>query len=382
VPVLGNLLGVSEVVVGSGAEADEKRLDRPLKLGKLELSLINSKSSLVVAVHADQRETNAGNVDVVNLGVDENVVNVKLSAGERGDTAAESLNNGIRSATTLTGEERGRAAVDGAKHLLDGSEVNIDETLTLGNGDGGDGKADILVEPEHERNEHLELTLSGLGSLGTVGKGDGRSPGVGSSSGLIKVSLISNLLTHAALVGRELVGLDRVLAVSSVGIRRVLIKRVTVDLNLSLLEKALSGEIAITNSRGVGAENTSDRGSLNLVQHNVETHVAEEIAELGNVVLDALTILRITGSGSNPVVLEADRSEGLEMGVNEEKMGLLNVHEGRVGILGTSLRLANSLKTLVKKRGRHKHPILLTIIGNNSENRTGRHLRKFVSSFI
>jgi hypothetical protein len=379
VPVSSNLLGGGEIVVLGGAEADKEGLHRPLKLGELELSLINGKSSVVVAMDADQRETNAGNVNVMNIGENEDVVDVKISASESGDTAASSLNNGISSATTLTREESNVTAINGAKHLLDGSEINIDETLTLGNGDGSDGKADILVEPEHKRNEHLELALSGLGSLGTIGKGNGGSPGVVSGSGLIKVSLISDLLTHAALVGSELVGLDGILALSSVGVREILIKGVTVDLNLGPLEETLSGVVAITKSRGVGSRRAGSsprsRSSPDLIQHNVKTHVAEEIAELGNVILDARAILGVTRSGLDAVILEPNRRERLEMGINEEKMGLLDIHKGRVGILGPSLSLANGGQTLLEERRSHDKPILLTIISNNSENRTGRHFK-------
>ena len=128
-------------------------------------------------MHADQREADTLDVDVVHLGVDEDVVDVQIhvdvSEGRvRGNSRACSQHGRQR----LPGGHIGHALSSGGtlsdtsgslllhselqvqitggdeEDVGRGLQINGDEALSVGDRHGGDGKAAILAEPEdHDR---------------------------------------------------------------------------------------------------------------------------------------------------------------------------------------------------------------------------------------
>lgn len=122
-------------------------------------------------MHADQREANTTDVDIVNLGVDEDVVDVQLDVVDllsgvddrarresRGlGDPLDGVSHGQGSLGTL-GAASGDLLLDGeAEEEVAGSDeqavglllnLDLDETLAVGDRHGGDREARILVEPE------------------------------------------------------------------------------------------------------------------------------------------------------------------------------------------------------------------------------------------
>jgi hypothetical protein len=69
-------------------------------------------------------------------------------------------------------------------------------------------------------------------------------------------------------------------------------------------------------------------------------------------------------------------SEGLEVGIHEQDVSALNIHESGRGVLDSGIGRADLLnlkETLIEERRSEKHTVLLTIIGNQLEDTTSRH---------
>jgi hypothetical protein len=87
-------------------------------------------------------------------------------------------------------------------------------------------------------------------------------------------------------------------------------------------------------------------------------------------------VLRHTGVGSDLIVFIANRGEWLEVSVHIENVSALQINEGR-GRIGESLlgtQAHDVLDSLVEKLSRHDHTISLSIVGDEFENGTARHV--------
>lgn len=122
-------------------------------------------------MYADKGETNSLDEDVVNFGVNEDVVGVQFHAGDLlsgvnvgvgGQDWGQSdpfldIGDGNSGGGTLAGGGGG-LLLDGQlkEQVSGGSEENValglnvdgDETLTIWDGNGGDGEAGVAIEPE------------------------------------------------------------------------------------------------------------------------------------------------------------------------------------------------------------------------------------------
>lgn len=100
-----------------------------------------------------------------------------------------------------------------------------------------------------------------------------------------------------------------------------------------------------------------------------DDHVVEEIAELGDGEGHASAEDGLAGLGADLVVLVTDRSEGLEVGVDEENVSSLDVTErgSDVGFAGSLAGAHHFLNPLVEEHGGHDHSVGLAVVGNEFE---------------
>src|SRR6476620_12475290 len=99
----------------------------------------------------------------MNFGINKDIVNVELTGLEHGVVVKRSTNSGIRPVTSTTRHK--------IYKLFRGSKFNLNESLTIWNGNGGNGKTNISVAPEQQRNKHFlvdrHIFLSGSGLRNT-----------------------------------------------------------------------------------------------------------------------------------------------------------------------------------------------------------------------
>jgi len=87
-------------------------------------------------MNANQRETNAFNEDIVDLGIDEDVVDPELAKVNVRDW------DGIRSWVVASGIN----GVQALQELVGVRESYVNEALTIGNGDAWDRKTTIFID--------------------------------------------------------------------------------------------------------------------------------------------------------------------------------------------------------------------------------------------
>ncbi len=313
----------------------------------------------LATVDTNKRETNAGNEDIMDIRLDEDVVDVKVEVGEgrRGYNRSRKV------------RRRERTGVDdGTKKLLRGGKIDVYETLAVRNADRRNRETGIRVEPEKERDKHLKVAVGLLVRLVTVVVLE-RSTRVARGKGLSRVVVVlvhggvGKLLAHVLVPAELLAFTDAELAVDVVSVRVVFVERVAVDIERDLLEKTLTREVAPTEESAVyvavyrGARER-DRGAVNL---DVNDHIVEEITELRNRELNLRAKRRVVSN--NLVVLETHGGERLEVGVHEEDVGLLNVSDRRIRVRKVLTSELDSGETARKRLGSHKHLILFTIVG-------------------
>lgn len=466
------------------AQTSEDGLNGPLELGQELVASRGVEGDLLEAVHADEREADALDVDIVDLGVDEDVVDVQLDGvdvlggvhgrvgdkdGLLGDPAAVASDTSTSSSTggvveTLNGELEEQVAGGGEDDVGLLVDLDGDETLAVGDRDGRNAQAGILVEPEEQRNPHVESGLLSLGGLSTVnnvrklasgvGSGDGGNGGGSTGDGQaeslsgrprraldgaqIGVSVNGDFLADEALPAGELAGSNAELLVEQHGLSGVLVEGIAVNLELDVGEEALTRVLAVAdevllvgarvsavNERAVlldvvvgvldvgvarvvvggGRDGGSARGRLvsstnvagegrdrgvggrsagDGVEDGVDNHVVEEVTELRDRELHSAAELSLAGVGADLVVLVADRSEGLEVGVDEENVGALDVHQSGGGV-GEALLVAHAhdiLDALVEELGGHDHAIGLTVVGDEFEDTSCGHVLLSVESRV
>jgi len=282
VAVLVNVRG-RDVVRRARTKVDG--LNRPLEVGELNAVLRRGNLLRLEAVDADQRESNALDVDIVDLGVNEDVVNVevrlgdalRLEAGVREENRrlghrarnvravidsrnrTGSLRNSVRGGLALKEQVARRRE----ENLVLGSEVNLDETLAVRDRNRRDRETRVAREPEEERDPHIKLGLLKLRGLRAINDrtdltGSDRvelsassvnvvevSEGTAVQLNQIRVALNSVLLADQALPAGALVLGDAELLVHHHRDRIVLIERVAVNIELNLLEHALAGVLGV-----------------------------------------------------------------------------------------------------------------------------------------
>lgn len=299
--------GLGDVELGS--HTGIQGLNGPLKVAQENTVVRNLLFLSLESVNADERETNSLNVNIVNLRVNKDVVDVKLAlvdvGGDNTRITARQLHGADSSITSirsngsavsgtigisnyLSGKTKGNVTSGSSDDIIGGSEIDSDKALTIRNRHGGDGKAGILVEPEQQRNPPVLHGLSGLRSLGAVNNEthlagvvsgvDGRASSsstvdvkktnsgstIGGSTrngGEVSESLNRDFLTDKALPTGQLTGSNAELLVEHNGLRSVIIKGVSVNLELDLGEKAFTRVFNIANEvladRGGAIENSS-----------------------------------------------------------------------------------------------------------------------------
>lgn len=176
----------------------------------------------------------------LNLWVHEDVVDPQFALGD--------VRNGGRVSSwgVIGGGE-----TDVLKDLVGLSELNGDETLTVGDGDGGDGKSGVLVEPEQKGHPQVKSGLLGLGGLVSIEERHSLADSGSTSSGNIAEALVGLLLADQTIPTNALVGGNKEGIMESINIAVILIQRVSVDGELGVSDQAL------TNSVTVGQEGVS-----------------------------------------------------------------------------------------------------------------------------
>lgn len=349
----------------SGAQTDEHSLNGPLKVLQKNFVIRKGRSDVLLTVNADERETDAADEDLVDFGVDEDVVDVKGHVGDGGDSDSR-----VGVTTTLLE----------ANHLGCRSKSDVDETLTIWDGNGGYSQTGVFVAPEQKRDEQIKGTLGGLGCLGTIVNLKANAVvDVGGSLVVVEPASLGRFLTNTAVPASLFVGLNHELAVHDGGIARVRVKRVAVNLESDLLKKTLTGVVTPADSRGSCASTSATKnGGIDL---HAQNHIGEEITELGDAELHLRTELDGTSTGVDLVILITDRYERLKVSISKEYVSTLNVQKSG-GIvpysrLSTAVS-ADSFETGTKHLRCHKHAILLTIVGNEVEYSAGGHCLYFL----
>ncbi len=381
-------------------------LNGPLQLRQQLLTSGGVDGDALEAVHTDQREADALDVNVVDFRINKDVVNVQLNRayGLSSRHCAVGHNDGLTShetavasdgstssqtvsvGETLNSQLEEQVASSGEHDLVLSLELNGDESLTIRDGHARNAQAGVLVEPKQQRNPEIQNGLGSLGSLGTVDNlaefaasvsgvrgghgsskaragdgeavslsGEGRSSGHGAQVG---VCLNGHLLADQALPAGKLAGGNLEFLVEKHGLSGVLIKRVTVDLKLHVLEQTLAGVFGIANkvlsgvssavdnvtvklhvvvrvasvvaSRGSGGGTRDGAGSTERligsadvageggdragscgsaghgVEHGVNHHVVEKVTELGDAELNRATELGLARASADLVVFVAN----------------------------------------------------------------------------
>ncbi len=101
----------------------------------------------------------------------------------------------------------------------------------------------------------------------------------------------------------------------------------------------------------------------------------EEVAELRDAEGDAAAQGGVARLRQHLVVLEADRRVWLEVAVDVEDVGALEVDErGRdVGLAGTLARAHDVLDALLEELGRHNEAVAFAVVGDELEDSASGH---------
>lgn len=304
--------------IGSGADTDIDGLNGPLKCLQQDVIAGLVDVGDLVAMDTDEREADALDEDLVNIGMDEDVIDIEIEVSESGSRYNWCAERGCRCGVD-----------DGAKELRRTGELDANESLTVRDADRWDGEARVRVEPEEEWDHEFEVVVSRLVRLVAVIVLERGARIVWPNSrrrvGVVAVHGINReFLTHVAEPANFLTLADAELTVHVVDIRGVLIERIAVDIEADLLEETFAWEVApavhgtINQRVSRGACERDSRGG-NL---DVDNHITEEVAELRDRELNARAE---RGVGSNLVVLEAHRNERFVCGVHEDDVGHLDI---------------------------------------------------------
>lgn len=472
------------------AQTDEEVLNGELESREEHLGLVNAKVNGLVTVNADQRETNALNVDVVHVGVKVDVVNVQIERGERGrghsaevgrsakrhvgqslttaNVVEESVLLNVRGkAGSISGLARvggpaatngvvGRGGVDSSRsvgisehrnlaaelhagahvqNLGDVLDVDGNETLAVGNRHRGNRETGVARVPEEKGNPHLKGGLCQLRRLRAAEDLNAATGNLlvrvrgGSEAVMARPTVHGVLLTHATIPAGTLVGADHELIEVDIRVTGIVIKGVTVDREEDVLHKATTGEIGVVKSTTLGSggsagecEDVSERKVDNVVADNrgtvkvnrtsavnvtssinhnvtavggaregrgrrgrnrrsrkrdVNNHVVEEIALLGDRERNRTTELGSTGLHADAGILISHGGEGAEVSVDEQDVRLLNIQKGgellTIRVTLGHAQGSNLLNAAIKHVSSHDHLISLTIVNHQTKNTSGGH---------
>src|SRR6185369_11301955 len=345
--------GLSDVELGSHTSI--KGLNGPLQVAQQNSVVGDLLFLSLESVDSDQGETNSLNVNIVNLGVNEDVVDVKLAlvdvGGNNTRIAARQLNGAEGSITSIRSNSSAGSGTIGVgnnfssqsqRNVTSGSgddiinigKINGNESLTIRNGNGGDGQSGILVEPEQQGNPPILNGLGGLRGLGTIHnethlasvvRGVNRCA-LGSSTvdiqktdsgstirassgngGELSEGLNGDFLADQSLPTSQFAGSNSELLVEHNSFRSIVIQRVSVDFELNLGEQSLTWIFNITNEVLSSCGGSVKNGSL-LV--NVVICVSGVRVGDGSIFISANRV----GSGKRLVVRTNKRGEGRKAG--------------------------------------------------------------------
>jgi len=349
------------------ADTGEDGLNRPLELREQNIGRLGGNILNLLAVNTDQREADALNVDVVNFGVNEDVVDVQLkclnflSANSRllNNNRLKSLELAVRvqlcgGLSTLARTSRVEDFSGEAEEQVTGGNVNQagllsqrdgNKALAIRNRNRRNRETSVLVEPEEQRNPHVQGRLSRLGCLGTgahvlkTARGQagvnrrnrrGGTTNIGNQTNVVgsedrgafnraevTVALNRDFLTNQALPASELAGRNLKLLVQVGGFVLVVIERVAVDLELNLLKETLTGVLAVANKVLVNVSGTVNDSAVLL---NVRIGKAL-VDAVGNIISRRLARRKVGGTNvrreRRDVAGRPVRSRnGLKLGVN------------------------------------------------------------------
>lgn len=266
-PVSG-LPGSSCVFIGNETNID--LFNGVLELRHKDIALRTVEEVLLVLVHADEREANTLNVEVVHCGMSEQVVGVQehgldcwvvegavgvdgqvlvlVPGVAHNQTAGQvicaiGVLNEVGCWYKAVNHLHNQVSSGGSEHnVLGFLELDHYESLTEGDTCGRKSVAEVLIEPEQHLLPYLPLGLLLLRCLQTVEDVTAVSHAVANWNAL---GLKGEFLTYVSVVTHFLVCLQSELSVEHVVHCVVLVQGVAVYLELHILEYALAWEVAI-----------------------------------------------------------------------------------------------------------------------------------------
>ena len=321
-------------------------------------------------MHTDQRETNTLDEDIVNFRIHEDIVDDQLQLNRR---LRERVRGVGRIECGLSAHQLGRRRHSANQFILRG-EVERHEALAVRNRHRRNRQTRVQVEPEQQRNPQFHRLLRRLRGLRARSKVFRLTHTGGRSAESFEALFLTDIAAPTSALAR----LHTELPVEVIHITAIRVQRVTIDFHLNLLDQTMAQEVSELDVVLLIIRQTSNRRHGRRIHNYVESHIVEEIAELRDRELSRAAQFRIAALRADFVIFVADGCERLKVRVHEEDMRLFDIHQRRrridvaVGRLGTT----NIAKTAIQQMRRHQHTVLLTIIGNQSEDTTCRHFLK------
>jgi len=201
----------------------------------------------------------------LNLGVDEDVVDPQFALGDVWNWGR------VGSGGIIGGCE-----TDVLQDLVGLSELHGDESLTVGDGDGGDGKSGVLVEPEQKGHPQVKSGLLSLRGLKSVEERNSLTNSGSASAGGLAEALVGLLLADKTIPTNALVGGNKEGIMEGVDIAVILIQRVSVNGELGVANQTLTNGVTVGQKGVTGGRIVGGHGS----KSHVQNHIMEEISKL------------------------------------------------------------------------------------------------------
>ncbi len=264
---------------------------------ELEIGSVGIADVVLVSMDSNEGESNSLDVDIVDLRIDEDVVDVQVHVRDRlclnsrvvcqdrshsdvfldiGDGDGSGSSGSSSSAELIfSSESEEQVSRSREDNLVLCCNVDGNESMTVWNGNRGDGESRISVEPEDERNPQIEGRLDEFWSLWAVDDlsesastlssvdwgGSGGSAIDVDKSGIcvwrcsgdrhqVGVSLNRDFLSDESLPPGHLVWRNLELLEIHIRFGGVIIKRISVHVEFHLLEDSLTWEFSISSKVG------------------------------------------------------------------------------------------------------------------------------------
>lgn len=345
-------------------------LDRPLEVIQEDFIIRTRHIHILLTMHTDQRETNTLDEDIVNFRIHEDIVDDQLQLNCR---LRERVGRVGRVKRSLCAHQLRRRRHSANQFILRG-EVERHEALAVRNRHRRNRQTGVQVEPEQQRNPQFHRLLRCLRGLRARSKVFRLTHTGGRSAEGFHALFLTDIAAPTSALAR----LHTELPVEVIHITAIRVQRVTINLHLNLLDQTVTQEVRELNVVLLVIFDTSQRRHGRGIHNHVESHIVEEVAKLRDRELGRAAQFRVTALRANLVIFVADGCERLKVRVHEEDMRLFDIHQRRrrINVAVRLLSATNIAKTAIQQMRRHQHTVLLTIIGNQSENTTCRHFLK------